>query len=45
MANPIQMWKGIDKGDRYMLLSSIVIPVLFWWYYVGRNRYGTKGMR
>jgi hypothetical protein len=45
MANPVQLWKGIDKGDRYMLLSSIVIPVLFWWYYVGRKRYGTKGMR
>lgn len=45
MTNPISMWKGIDKNDRYMLLSSIVVPILFWWFYVGRNKYGTKGMR
>jgi len=45
MANPIERWKGIEKGDRYMLLSSIVVPLLFWWYYIGHKRYGTKGLK
>lgn len=43
--NPAARWKSIDKNDRYMLLSSIIVPITFWWFYIGRNKYGTKGMR
>jgi hypothetical protein len=45
MATPKDVWKGIDRGDRYMLLSSMIVPVLFWWFYIGRKKYGTKGMK
>lgn len=45
MATPKDMWKGIDKNDRYMLLSSMVVPVAFWWFYIGRKKYGTKGLK
>jgi len=45
MATPVDMWKGLEKNDRYMILSGVVIPLAFWWFYIGRSRYGTKGMK
>lgn len=45
MTSPVTMWKGMEKGDRYMILSSIVLPLSFWWIYVGRHKYGTKGLK
>jgi len=45
MATPIDRWKGLDKSDRYMLLSSMLVPFAFWWFYLGRHKYGTKGLK
>jgi hypothetical protein len=46
MPNPVTFWKNMDKGDRYMLLSSIAIPLAFWWFYIGRKKYtAPKGAR
>lgn len=45
MANPKEIWTGMQKNDRYMLLSSIVVPITFWWFYIGRHKYGMKGMK
>jgi hypothetical protein len=45
IVSPKRMWDGLEKGDRYMLLSGVVVPLAFWWYYIGRERYGTKGMK
>ncbi len=41
----ISMWKGIEKQDRYMLISSIFVPLALWWAYIGRHKYGMKGLR
>ncbi len=43
--NPVNIWKTLDKSDRYMLVSSIFVPLVVWWFYIGRTKYGTKGMR
>ena len=39
------IWKGMDRSDKYLLISSVFAPLLFWWIYVGRHKYSTKGMR
>lgn len=38
-------WAAIEKKDRYALLSTVVIPAIFWWFYIGKDKYSTKGMR
>lgn len=43
--NPLATWHGLDKQDKYMILTSVVIPIAFWWGYFGRHKYSTKGMR
>lgn len=43
--NPISIWKGLDRSDRYMIVSSVVAPILVWWFYTGRHKYSSKGMR
>lgn len=45
MVSPLRVWSGLEEGDRYMLLSSIAIPLAFWWIYMGRKKYGTKGLK
>lgn len=45
MASPKDIWKGIDKSDRYTLLSTVAIPIAFWWFYIGRKKYSTKGVK
>lgn len=45
MTNPVSLWKGIDKGDRAFIVGSIIAPIVVWWIYQGRQKYGTKGMR
>ena len=46
MASPTDIWKGLDQSDRYMLLSSVMVPIGFWWFYIGRKKYGVqKGLK
>lgn len=45
MANPVQRWKALDKGDRSFIVGSIVAPIVIWWFYYGREKYGTKGLK
>lgn len=40
----IGMWKGLDKGDRYAITSTVAV-IIVWWVYKGRNRYSMKGMK
>jgi len=45
MANPKQIWTGLDKSDRAWLVGTVVAPIAVWWFYHGRNKYGTRGMK
>lgn len=36
-------WKALDRGDRYTLITTGVL-LLVWWSYIGRRKYSTKGM-
>lgn len=45
MISPARMWNALEKSDRYTLLSGVIIPLMFWWFYIGRERYGMKGMK
>lgn len=45
LIDTIKAWgKSMDKDDvRFFILTAT--SVLTWWFFVGRQRYGTRGMR
>lgn len=45
MANPLERWKAIKVDDRAFLVGTIVAPIAVWWFYFGRKKYGTKGLK
>ncbi len=45
MANPVDRWNAIEKGDRAFIIGSLVAPLAIWWFYTGRHKYGTKGLK
>lgn len=34
----------LDTNDRYYFLATILVPLVLWWIYIGRRKYGVKGM-
>lgn len=45
MIETVKAWcKSMDKNDM-MLITSTVLTIVTWWVFIGRKRYGTKGMR
>lgn len=44
LKQPAAVWKGMEKKDRYVFLSAL-LPIIFWWIYFGRHKYGMKGMK
>lgn len=45
MRSPIERWNAIEKNDRAFMLGTIVVPIVVWWYYFGRDKYSTKGIK
>lgn len=41
MINPL----GMDRSDKQFLVATLIAPLLVWWMFTGRRKYGTKGMR
>ena len=35
----------LDTEDKKFFLASILVPLIIWWYFTGRKKYGMKGMR
>lgn len=35
----------LDTEDKKFFLASILVPLVIWWYFTGRKKYGMKGMR
>jgi hypothetical protein len=35
----------LDHDDRRFFVASIVAPLMVWWFFIGRKKYGMKGMR
>ncbi len=35
----------LDKSDKAFFVGSIVVPLVIWWYFYGRQKYGMKGMK
>lgn len=35
----------MDKSDKQFFIASIMVPLLIWWWFTGRHKYGMKGMR
>lgn len=45
MIDTVKAWaKSVDKNDAQFLLSTL-FGIALWWFFVGRKRYGTRGMR
>jgi hypothetical protein len=37
--------RSMDSGDKQFMVGAIIGPILVWWFFTGRKRYGTKGMK
>ncbi len=35
----------MDNSDKQFMIASICVPLLLWWLFTGRKKYGTKGMK
>lgn len=36
----------LNAQDKFYLLSSVIVPLALWWYFVGSHRYGApKGAK
>lgn len=35
----------LDRNDRFFMLSTIIIPLILWWLFYGRNKYSLKGQK
>lgn len=35
---------ALDHNDKYWLLGTVVAPIVVWWMFIGRHKYGVKGM-
>jgi hypothetical protein len=35
----------MDSGDKQFLLGAVLAPILAWWFFQGRKKYATKGMK
>lgn len=48
MSQVKEMFTSMDRGDKIMFTQIFVgtaSTILVWWYFSGRRKYGTKGMR
>lgn len=34
----------LDSSDKQFFIASIVVPIILWWLFTGRKKYGVKGM-
>jgi hypothetical protein len=37
--------KDMQSGDKQWFFSTVVAPIILWWFFIGRKRYGVKGMK
>lgn len=33
----------LDASDKQFIIASLVVPVVLWWFFTGRKKYGVKG--
>lgn len=36
---------SLDKNDKQFFVAAIITPIVLWWIFTGRRKYGMKGMR
>jgi hypothetical protein len=41
----IRRWNALDNGDKAFFVGSLIAPIMVWWYFTGRKKYGTKGLK
>lgn len=37
--------KALDTPDRAFFVGTVITPIVVWWLFYGRKKYGMKGMR
>lgn len=37
--------RHMDYDDKRFFITTVLLPIAAWWYFIGRKRYGTKGMK
>lgn len=35
----------LDSDDKKFFIASVLVPLILWWVFTGRKKYGMKGMR
>jgi len=43
MINPKTFYSSLSVGDKMALITP-VLSILIWWLFIGRKRYGSKGL-
>ena len=38
-------FQGIDTDDKAFLVGSVIAPIIVWWMFFGRKKYGVGGMK
>lgn len=38
-------FSGMDSSDKQFFLASILAPIAVWWFFRGRKKYSTGGMK
>lgn len=41
MINPLKM----DSSDKQFMVASVAVPIIIWWVFTGRKKYGVRGMK
>jgi hypothetical protein len=36
--------RHLDNEDKAYFAGAVLAPIIVWWFYTGRKKYGTKGM-
>jgi len=45
MATPVERWNALQNGDKAFIVGTVITPIVVWWYFTGRKKYGTKGLK
>jgi hypothetical protein len=38
-------FKALSPSDRYTLVGTVLVPLVLWWFFIGRKKFNLKGLR
>jgi hypothetical protein len=37
--------RSLDDSDKAYFAGAIIAPIVVWWFFTGRKKYGVRGMK